>query len=530
MFDLVVVGSGAAGCAAALAAAGAGLSVCMLEKAGTLGGGTAASLGGLWVGANPLQAAAGVEDSAEATAAYLAFTAGGGAIAANMAAYVAHAPAAVAGFMALGVRLQLLRGLPDHYWPDAPGSVAEGRMIEPVPIPRAALGPLAEAWRPGALGLEGIGWGDIVAWGGFGNQRHWDAAQLAARRGLLAGGPGLVGQFVAALLARGVPIRLGVRATALMVSAGRVVGVETETGPVPARRGVVLASGGYEGSPELVRRFEGLPDWINAFPPEVEGDGMTMATEIGAATFRLPVNNALLVGCPAPGAPDRFFSVGLRGLSYPGSVVVNDRGERFCDESQFQDVVSALQRFDRGRHRFTNLPAFMLFDDRYRQRYAVLGGAVGAPPPPEVTRAGSVAALAAALGIDPAGLAATLAAFNAAAETGVDPWFGRGGSAFARSTGGDPTAANPLLAPLVTPPFHGLRLRLGGLASAGLLTDAVGAVQHVRGRPIPGLYACGNTAASTDCGIGYQAGTSLGSGITFGWLAARHAAGLNSAA
>ncbi len=524
MFDLVVVGSGAAGCATALAAAAEGLSVCVVEKAGTIGGGTAASLGGLWVGANPLQAAAGLPDTQEAAARYLRFTAGGAAIDENFFAYIRHAPQAIAAFLALGVEFRLLRGLPDHYHPDAPGSTVEGRMIEAAPIALGALGPLADKLLPGTLGMQGIGWGDIVAWGGFGNQRNWPAAEIQARRGLLGGGAALIGQFLAALQARGVTIRTGVRAISLLLDDGRVVGIETPGGQIGASRGVVLACGGYEGSPDLVRRFEGLPEWINAFPPEVEGDGMVMATEIGAGTFHLPVNNALLVGCPDPAAPDNFFSLGLRGLSYPGSIVVNDQGRRFCDESQFQDVVTALQRFDRISHRYVNLPAFMLFDDRYRSRYSVIGGPIAAPPPPQLARADSLDTLAGLLGINPVGLADEAAGFNAAAAHGDDPAFGRGRSAFARSTGGDPHAINPLLAPLATPPYYGLRLRLGGLASGGLLTNPAGAVRHVRGHAMAGLYACGNAAAPSDCGIGYQAGTSLGSAITFGWLAARHAA------
>ncbi len=522
MFDLVVVGSGAAGCAAALAAAAEGLSVCLLEKAATLGGGTAASLGGLWVGANPLQAAAGLPDTPEDAARYLRFTAGGAAIDDNLSAYIHHAPHAIAAYLALGVNLRLLRGLPDHYFPEAPGSTCEGRMIEAAPI---ALAPLKDLLLPGPLGMAGIGWGDIVAWGGFGNQRNWP---IHARPGLLGGGAALIGQFVTALQARSVTIRTKIRAISLRLHNNRVVGLETSSGQIISSRGVILATGGYEGNPDLVRRFEGLPEWINSFPPEVEGDAMVMATEIGAATFRLPVNNALLIGCPDPTAAEKFFSLGLRGLSYPGSIVVNDQGRRFCDESQFQDVVTALQRFDRKAHRYVNLPAFMLFDESYRARYSILGGPIGAPPPPQVVSAETLPDLAALLDIDPTGLAAEAARFNTAAATGQDPAFGRGQSSFARRTGGDPHFANPLLAPLETPPFHGLRLRIGGLASAGLLTDPVGAVRHVRGHTIPGLYAVGNAAAPTDCGIGYQAGTSLGSGITFAWLAARHAAGHNT--
>jgi succinate dehydrogenase/fumarate reductase flavoprotein subunit len=292
-----------------------------------------------------------------------------------------------------------------------------------------------------------------------------------------------------------------------------------------ARRGVVLASGGYEGNAELVARFEGLPDWMNPFVPTNEGDAMVMATELGAAVYRSSVNHSLLVGCAVPGDPDEFYSIGLRGMPWPGAIAVNERGDRFCDESSFQDVVMAFQKFDRTRHRFVNLPAFMIFDDRFRQRYPIAGNHPGAPAPDWVVRAETLAELARQIGVDPAGLEKTVRTFNQDTADGEDRAFGRGKSLFSKSTAGDaqsPKSAQ--LAPLQTPPYYGIRLKVGGICSAGVLTDTHGAVKHVRGHTIPGLYACGNAAAPADTGVGYQGGTSLGSGAIFGFLAVEHAA------
>jgi hypothetical protein len=205
--------------------------------------------------------------------------------------------------------------------------------------------------------------------------------------------------------------------------------------------------------------------------------------------------------------------------------VVNDQARRFCDESQFQHVVAGLTRFDLGLHRHPNLPAWMLFDAQYLRRYSFARRPPGAPVPDWVLRADSVEELAGKLSLDPAALTATIARFNAGATLGEDAEHGRGSSAFARSTAGDPHAAHPNLGTLVEPPFCAVRIRLGGISAAGLLTDPDARVQHVRGRPIEGLYACGNAAAPTESGAGYQAGISLMRGLTFGWLAARHAAG-----
>jgi 3-oxosteroid 1-dehydrogenase len=532
--DLVVVGSGAAGCGAALAAVLRGLRVVLLEKSAKLGGATAASLGGLWVPDNHLMADAGLSDSLDAARRYATFIGGGYALPPMVDAYLDNSHVALRDF-ATRVPFRLLRGLPDHYYPQAEGSSADGRMVEAMPITRDAIAPWGDRLEEGVHNEAGVSWGDAIAWGGLGARQRWPEHEIVARREgrLLAAGPALVGQFLRALMDSQVPILAGFRADQLLTQDGRVTGLAgTQDGKplrILARRGVVLATGGYEGSPDLVNRFEGLPDWMNIFPRSVEGDGMLMGTEIGAATWRVPNNLAMLVGygIPSPDDPDErvFFSAGLRGLSYPHSIVVNDRASRFCDESQFQHVVAALTRFDLAKHRHPNLPAWMIFDGQYLRRYSFARRPPGAALPDWVTRADSLDALAAAIGLDPAALAASVSQFNAGAARGEDPDHGRGSSAFARSTAGDPHAAHPNLGTIAEPPFCAVRLKLGAISSAGLLTDTDARVQHVRGRPIPGLYACGNTAAPTESGAGYQAGMSLMRGLTFGWLAARHAAG-----
>jgi succinate dehydrogenase/fumarate reductase flavoprotein subunit len=533
--DLVVAGTGAAGCGAALAAVARGQRVAVVEKSARLGGATAASLGGLWVPANHLAADAGLSDELDAARHYMRFLSGGYALAPMVEAYLLNSRTALRDFAAAGVPFRLLRGLPDHYYPQADGTVADGRMVEAAPLPREALGPWGEALEEGVYNEAGVSWGDAIAWGGLGARQRWPDEEIKARqrKRLLAAGPALVGHFLVRLMEAGVPILTGVRAERLLLEDGRVAGLEgTRNGTslrIRATRGVVLATGGYEGSPDLVNRFEGLPDWMNIFPRAIEGDGLIMGSELGAAVWRVPNNLAMLVGyaIPSPDEPGEqvFFSAGLRGLSYPHSIVVNDQARRFCDESQFQHVVAGLTRFDLGLHRHPNLPAWMLFDAQYLRRYSFARRPPGAPVPDWVLRADSLEELAGKLSLDPAALAATVARFNAGAALGEDTEHGRGSSAFARSTAGDPHAAHPNLGTLAEPPFCAVRIRLGGISAAGLLTDPDARVQHVRGRLIKGLYACGNAAAPTESGAGYQAGISLMRGLTFGWLAARHAAG-----
>src|SRR5712691_7333546 len=208
-YDLICVGSGAAGCAAALAAADAGLSVCLLEKADRLGGGTAYSLGSLWVGANHLQEAAGIADSFTETRTYLQFLAGGAAVDANLDAYVDNGPAVLREFERMGARFRIIAKLPDHYYPDAPGTKAAGRALEAVPLQRKQLGPWADKLHQGPYTPPGMTWTDAMAWGGFANRRGWDHADLErrAKEGWLGAGQALIGQLVANLVKRKVPIR-----------------------------------------------------------------------------------------------------------------------------------------------------------------------------------------------------------------------------------------------------------------------------------------------------------------------------------
>lgn len=528
-FDVIVAGSGAGGLAAALVAAGRGLSVCVLEKGTHIGGGTATSYGTMWAPANSLAREQGLDDSVEAGLSYARYVAGGAALDDLLETHVRASAYAVDRLRELGVKLQLTIGLPEIFHPAAPGSCPDGRrMVEAQPIARSELGPWADALRPAHYIPPGVTWGDVIRWGGFANRANWDVAELARREslGLVAAGQGLLAQLLRAGLQHGIELRLNTAVASLLTMDGRVSGVRTDTGLVMhAHRGVILATGGYEGNDALVKQYEGLPDWLNSFAPTNTGDGMVLATELGAAVYRLPVNHRKLVGCAVGSRNGEFFSIGLHGMPYPGAIAVNREGKRFCDESLFQEVIHAFHSFDRQAHRFVNLPAYMIFDERHREHYSVAGGKPGDPVPDWIPRAHSLAQLAQTIGIDASGLEETVKRFNGFVAAGDDADFGRGRSAFSRSTAGDSKRrGNGQLGALDKAPFYAIRLRVGGMVSAGLLTNSHAEVMHVRGHPIAGLYACGNTASPADTGVGYQGGASIGSAVFFGYLAAEHAA------
>jgi 3-oxosteroid 1-dehydrogenase len=539
-FDVVVIGSGIAGVSTALAAREAGLRPLLIEKAGKLGGGTAFSMGGIWIGNNHLMRAAGYQDSRDDVLSYMRFIGAEETDEERLVAYVDRGPEALKFFEDCGVRFRISFGLTDHYFGVAPGSVAEGRCLNTEFIAATELGEWQDAiLAPRDTPIE-VNSTELFQWGGIANIDNWPQDILAERRRnkIRTRGVGVITHFVKQLLARGVPIRRGARAERLVTEDGRVAGVVTDKGRIAATRGVMLACGAYESNPEMAKAYEGLPGFLSMFPPSIDGDGMIMAGELGAQTRTIRNNLAVFLGFNIPGKhageEPLFRIVGISEMFCPHTVVVNRDGRRFADETYFQNMVPALREYDVKRHRHANLPCYLIFDQQYIDGFSFIDAPRGSAVPDWVARAGTFKELAGKLGIDPAGLSATIERFNGFARKGVDADFKRGEAAWClakkdvwKPTRADETYVSPTLGTLRIPPFYGVELHPSVFASAGVLANASAQVLDQRGRTIPGLYAAGNNAAHTEYGVGYQAGLSLGSGMTFGYLAARHMAGLN---
>jgi succinate dehydrogenase/fumarate reductase flavoprotein subunit len=335
---------------------------------------------------------------------------------------------------------------------------------------------------------------------------------------------------------RGIPAFVDCPARSLVRDAGAVVGVEAlrEGRPfrVRARRGVVLAVGGYDHDRALARQFEAMPDWNSACPPYLHGDHLVMAGELGAALAAVPPTNlAMFYGYHIPGeeADGQPLYRSSWECGCPHALWVNSAGRRFCDESFYKDYQPRLRHWDGQKQRMPNLPPFLIFDQSYRDRYPLGSFMPGQPLPEElVVQADSPRELAQRLGIDADGLEATLARYNEFARRGEDPDFGTGSRPWSVRLTGDQSYPNPCVGPLEKPPFYGVRLVpvSVGINSHGLRTNEFAQVMHLRGGPIAGLYACGNSAALLDLGGGYQSGTSNMRAIVWGYVAGRHAAGV----
>jgi len=528
--DLVCVGSGIGGCASAVAGAEAGLSVLLLEKSNRVGGTTAWSLGIVWAGNTGRSHA----DSADETLAYLNYLGGGRNNPEVTARFVAESPEALRFFERAGVPFYLVEGLPDHYYPAGSGSKPGGRSFQTRPFKAQSLGDWQERLEFTPFGHGRITFEEMAAWGGRPGYRNWDRTILAEREAedVRTFGAGLAGHFFKSVLDRGVPVELETPAQALLVEDHRVVGVELrsdgETRSIRARKGVVLATGQYSANRRLMGWFDEFNSWPPGGAPRNQGDGSIMALEHGAAFSVQHWNLTLMLGFHVPGeeadGQPLTHGAGSRELTYPHSILVNRRGRRFADESVFGDVAAKLRHFDAETHGLVNLPCYFVFDSQYFTKFGLPPLMPGADPPNWLLAGETISELAQRLDIDAAGLGATVDRFNDFCESGEDKDFQRGSVPWSRNVAGDLSRKNPNLGPIVQPPFFGLELLPVNGNAVGLVTNANGQVIHLRGEPIPGLYACGEVAAGLHYGVGYQAGLSLGGAMTFGWLAAKHAA------
>ncbi len=537
--DVLAVGTGLGGITAALAAKDHGADVIIVEKSKKLGGVCAYSGGEVFVPCNHKMAEESPDDE-DAAWAYMDFLAGGYADE-KLARKLFTKGREVARWLDenAGIRWKTIKGFPDYHYPHAPGTIAAGRYLEVELFDGKTLG----SWQRKTYAMSphmppGITHDELFDWGSISCALTWDYATMGKRvaadqRGF---GPGMMGWFLkAALIDRGIPCFNGTGVKELISENGRVIGVvcDGEDGDdlnIRARKGVVLAIGGYDHNPELARNYEGLPDWQSACQPSVQGDNFVLGGEVGAAFAGVPAYNlGMFFGYKIPGEQhdgEQLWRASWEG-GYPHALWVNADGKRFCDESFYREYLPKVHSWDGIKQRHPNYPPYLIFDAQYRAKYFFATFLPGQPiPDAMIEKADSPRELAEKLGINADNLEATLARFNSFADTDTDPDFGRGTYPWAAMMVGDKTRPNPNMGPVNQAPYYGIELTpVGvGINAVGLRTNDFAQVMHVRGRPIDGLYACGNSAAALDTGAGYQSGLSNLRGMTWGFVAGQHAA------
>lgn len=498
--DVVVVGSGAGALAGAFTAVQQGLRTVVLEKAGTCGGITAYSGGNVFLPGNPLALAAGLPDSADRARTFW-HSLLGDADKDRQEAFFETAP----GLLDVLTRDPALRFVlePMSEYYDVPGRLPGGSQVSPEPLSADELGAELLALVRPSIGPD--------RWG------------TPAPREQLWGGQALVGRFLLALQRSGLAeVRTGTAVDGLVVEDGRVVGVEAQTAEgritVRARRGVLLACGGFERNAELRARF-GVPGRAehSMAPRETStGEALEAGLAVGAATDHL----AEAWFCPALLEPDGSagFLIGLRG-----GIVVGPSGERFANESLPYD------RF--GRAMAAHAPeAWLVFDSRERGRIPGIRCVTG-PRREDYLAAGAwvtaedLPTLAERMGVPVAALVRSVERFNGFAEAGVDEDFHRGEDEFDLRWAFPSEQKNPCLFPIDQGPFLAARLVLGDLGTkGGLCTDPDANVLREDGTAIPGLYAAGNTMAAVTGPFYPAPGTPIGTAMVFAHRAVLHMA------
>jgi succinate dehydrogenase/fumarate reductase flavoprotein subunit len=554
--DLAVLGSGVGGLTAALTAALEGLRVVVLDHADTIGGTSARSSGTVWVPGNHYLGA-DAEGDLKNAGRYLDSLVGGRGDPAMRQAFLASAPRMLRNLEArAGLGFRPYGTAPD-YRQDHAGAAKGGRPLEPLPFDGRTLGAAFSrlAWPIPELMLFG---GMMVTRGEAAQLLRADRSPAAMMLGArLAGrylrdrlshargtrlvlGNALVARLFKASLDRGIAVHTGARTHRLVANGGRIDGVEAtiQGRPVAVRAslGVVLAGGGFPASASW--RAEHLPEPTPEHTPAAPScDGSTIGLGLSAGAVLGPpgIDNALWFPSSVAAREDGSTAVYphiVLDRAKPGLIAVNGAGRRFVNEAvSYHEFVRGMYR----AHRDTPaIPAWLVCGRAFIRRY---GLGLIRPRTPSLRRyvasgyvkeAATVEALAGAIGIPADGLRETVERYNGFAVTGIDADFRKGETIYDRA-GGDPDVRpNPCIGPIAGPPFYAVPVLPTPLGtSLGLRADTQARVLDAAGRAIPGLYVCGNDMQSAFGGEYPGAGAQLGQAMTFAWIAARHAAGIN---
>ncbi len=547
-YDLIVLGSGAAGLSAAATAASRGLKVLVLEKDAHFGGASAISGGTIWVPGTAQASAAQLDASLDTARTYLLNMLGEGADTALIDAFLARGAEALA-FLEDKTELEFrVRPVSPDYHMEIDGASEGGRALEILEYDGSRLGKrFAELRKPpeGMLLFGGmmVNRVDIQH---FLNMRRsltslvhcvklvagFAKDRLSHARGTrLVVGNALVARLARSVLDLGVDLRTGLTARRLIVEDGAVCGIVVDTPKgerdIRARAGVILATGGFGAAQDAGQwRTATDADHRSMSPKGNVGDGLSLAADAGAALGEGLISNfywaPVSVMTNADGTEEKFPHL-VTDRAKPGLIAVNRDGRRFVNEADsYHRVVLAMQAEPQ-----LNAPCHLICDATALTAY---GMGLARPAPGSnaalvkngyLIKAGSIEELADRIGVERDALVETVKRYNAAAEKGLDPEFGKGSSSYNRSLGDPNHTPNACLAPMVKAPFYAVKLVTGDLGSArGVRTDAHARAIDASGAPIPGLYAAGNDMNSVMNGTYPGPGITLGPALTFGYIAA----------
>ena len=554
--DVLVIGSGASGMSAAVTAAKHGLKVLIVEKEPKFGGTTARSGGWLWIPGTSLAKAWGINEAPELARTYLRHEAGNSFDGERVDAFIENGPKAVDFFLAnTALRFDMPLVFPDYH-AEAPGGTQGGRSMVARPFDGRELG--SNISNLGAALPELTVFGMML---GSGKEivhfmratrsvqsaiyvakrlsKHFLQVVRYGRGMMLTNGNALAGRLAKSAFDLNIPLWLSSPAKELITQNGQVRGAviqhEGRNVSVTARRGVVLACGGFPH--DIARRkalFPHAPSGTEHYSPGPTGntgDGLRLGESVGGRVDTSLPNAAAWVPVSITTRKDGSKGVMPHFIdrAKPGVIAVTADGKRFTNEgSSYHDFVQAMTAACAGR----DVSAYLICDHQTLRKYGL--GAVAPFPLPiskhlrsgYLVKGSSIRDLAGKIGVDPTQLEATVKEVNVYAREGKDPFFGKGTKAYNRYQGDALNAPNPCLKPLEKAPYYAIKLVIGDLGTyAGLATNKFSQVLDNERSPIPGLYAVGNDIASIMGGNYPGAGITLGPALTFGHIAGCHLAG-----
>ena len=555
-YDLIVVGSGAAGLACAITAKKRGLKVVVLEKEPVFGGTTALSGGVLWIPLGPHGRKQNPADTADAVRRYMREETGRFYEEEAVEALIEHGPKMVE-FFERETEMKFILTLYPDYHPDLPGGAAVGRSILAQPYDIRGLGKDMARLK---LPLKTITFIGMMFNSSNADLKHFFNATksltsflyvakrlvthikelvLYGRAVQVTSGNALAARLAKSALDLGIPILTSTRVKQVLIENSKVSGVqiddESGSSQLHARHGVVLACGGFPHDVKrIARAYPHLQQGGEHLSPTSEGntgDGTQMAEDLGAdvsirfkdAAAWMPVSRVLYANGETgvfPHLLDRYK---------PGVIGVLRNGKRFCNESNsYHDVGADMIKACAGD---TETAMWLVCDKTTLSKFG-LGFVKPAPMPigrflgnGYLIEGRTLAELAANAGIDAQGLEKTVSEFNVGAVKGEDAAYGRGRTAFNRYLADPEHQPNPCVAPVAKGPFYAVKVIMGDLGTFdGIKTTVVGEVVKRDGSTIPGLYAVGNDRASMMGGNYPGAGITHGPNMTFGYVTANHIA------
>lgn len=552
-FDWVVVGSGGGSMASGLLMSKAGKSVVILEKSEFAGGTTAKSGGVIWMPNNPFMDPG--EDSHEKAIAYLDAVVGDdsdtpGTSPEKRRAYVVEGSRMIAFLVKEGVALERCSKFWPDYYDELPGGCKSSRTVSAKPFDKKELGEWAPKLRQGFLEVPvRLEDGLKLPFAKFRWEYKLIFAKVAARIALgkltgkhwVTAGAALQGRMLQQALKAGIDIRLEIPVSELIVEDSKVVGVVAQKNGQPwhvgARLGVLVNAGGFAKNQEMRDRY--MPgtraEW-SMVPDGDTGDLHRIMERHGGVLAQMDEMVGFQMTC-APGWESDYVAPNAQAVTAkPHAILVDRTGVRYLNEGGSYEEY--CERMLKRNSIAPSVPSWAILDQQYMDRYPLADGGLGKKIPAKWVEAGyikqadTIEGLARLIDVDPATLRATVDRWNGHVDKGVDEDFHRGERRYDQWLGDITREGKDMaLGRIDRAPFYAVDVVPGDVSTyGGVITDEHSRVLRADGEPIAGLYATGVSTASPMGRVYPGAGASVGPSMTFGWIAAKHAAGIDNQA